>query len=218
MVVKVCSPRVTLSDMLNPTHLVSWGDKPHLVHLNLKLPVGLVNRPNLCLHSWRRGRKRRVAWQGWGRAGSPEGPFFLALLHRCGALVNLLLLKFRPWRRKGLLCEQEARRRWSRGKRRGEESDLGVPWEWTSWLLCFLIPLSSEQQGGREKRRSKRGRRMMRVKESCFHTKGRQAGGLKELLCVHLYTSTVLYLLPAWGLRWMMPGVKLVINTARNRA
>lgn len=29
----------------------------------------------------------------------------------------------------------------------GEDSDLGVPVEWTSWLLCFLIPLCTEQQG-----------------------------------------------------------------------
>lgn len=51
-------------------------------------------------------------------------------------------------KKRALLCEQEARRRWSRGKGREDESNLGVPWEWTSWLLCFLIPLSTEQQGG----------------------------------------------------------------------
>lgn len=81
----------------------------------------------------------------------------MALHHWCGALVNWLLLKHGPERRKGLLCGQEVRRRWSRGNGRGEERDLGVPWEWTSRLLCFLIPLNAELQGGIEKRRSMKG-------------------------------------------------------------
>ena len=102
----------------------------------------------------------------------------------------------RAWEKKGPAVwagsSEEVEQREREGRR--EESDLGVPWEWTSWLLCFLIPLSTEQQGGWEKRRSKRGRRMMRVKESCFHTRGEQAGGLRECVCVHPYTSVVLYL------------------------
>lgn len=36
------------------------------------------------------------------------------------------------------------------GRRGGKECDLGVPWEWTSLLLCFLIPCNAEQQGSGE--------------------------------------------------------------------
>lgn len=118
----------------------------------------------------------------WSISSTGPSPQLRALLYGPALPVwcagDLAPPETRGWEKKrALLCEQEAWRRWSRGKGRGEDSDLGVPWEWTSWLLCFLIPLSAEQQGGRDWRRSKRGRTMMRVKELCFHTKRKGGGG-----------------------------------------
>lgn len=62
----------------NPTCVVPQGDKLNIVQL-----VVWTHGPDLCFYSWRRMRKRKVAWQVWGRAGSPEG---LRLLHRSCSL------------------------------------------------------------------------------------------------------------------------------------
>ena len=62
--------------------------------------------------------------------------------------------------------------------------------------LAVMLSNSPQRRtaGGMREEKEQKGRRMMRVKESCFHTRGEQAGGLRECVCVQSYTSMVLYL------------------------
>lgn len=54
---------------------------------------------------------------------------------------------------------------------------------------------------------------MRRVKDSYFHTEGKQAGGLRERLYVHLYTSKVFECAPSLKARWVVvPEGKMVIK------
>lgn len=103
---------------------------------------------------------------GWRRYGfkwsSQNPPTFLAPLPRSGCTAGRRAADLPPpetqvseWRR-APLCEQEAqggRGVWRRRQRPG----CSVR---TSWLLCFLIPSSAEQQGGERPR--------MRARELLF--------------------------------------------------
>lgn len=74
--------------------------------------------------------------------------------------LSWLLLKPGPRRRKDPLLEVSILKRWSREKR---EEIKAATWVFHDSgpldLLCFLIPLSPEQQGGRrEKKAGRRGK------------------------------------------------------------
>lgn len=79
-------------------------------------------------------------------------------------------------------------------RRRGEkESDLGVPWERTSRLLCFLIPLSSEQQGGKKREEmEQKGVKDDEGEGIMFSPMGSRRVGPRKSLCVYNCTPVIL--------------------------